>query len=51
MILVDFGINKQTDRMTHIHRVGIERKCPYKKKLKGAWVSPLYFDNNDVTYK
>ena len=34
-----------------LHRVSIERKCPYKKKLKGAWVSPLYFDNNDVTYK
>ena len=34
-----------------MHRVNIERKCPYKEKLKGVWVSPLYFDNNDVTYK
>ena len=33
------------------HRVSVERKWPYKKKLKGAWVFPLYFDNNDVTYK
>ena len=25
------------ERQPHIHRVSIERKCPYKKKIKGAW--------------
>ena len=44
-------IGKYMNYLCLTHRVGIERKCPYKKKLKGAWVSPLYFDNNDVTYK
>ena len=32
------------------HRVSMERKCPYMKKLKGEGNFPLYFDNNDVTY-
>ena len=32
------------------HRVSIERKCPYMKKLKGEGNIPSYFDNNDVTY-
>ena len=33
------------------HRVSIERKCPYMKKLKGEGNFPSYFDNDDVTYK
>ena len=32
------------------HRVSIERKCPYMKKLEGQGNFPLYFDNDDVTY-
>ena len=32
------------------HRVSIERKCPYIKKLIGKGNFPSYFDNDDVTY-